>query len=165
MEDKVYEMSDEYKQTVAGLLELFETRDELLKAIKIAPPDRLREGQEMLILINEQIEKTEAMLAEEYETYQAHQKALEAQKEKFDEMKQRMEMVFIYVKYRLPEKLEELKATIFNEMTPEWIQDFYDNVAILEATRLEELIAEAPKNEWSAEFFGVIFDGFLAKLV
>ena len=147
MPNKVYEMDDNYNQAVADLLEVIKVRDELTESIKIAPPDKIREGQKLLATMNKKIEECEAALAKEYETTQTYKKALDEQEEVFDEVKHRMEMVFVYTKHRLPDKLNEMKAIIFNDMKPEWIQDFYDNVAILEATRLEELIAEAKDDE------------------
>ncbi|HEY0461996.1 MAG TPA: hypothetical protein VGC97_22880 [Pyrinomonadaceae bacterium] len=142
MSEKVYPMDENYNQAMADLLEAIELRDELAVAIKDAPPDRIREAQEILTQMTKKIDEAEAALAVEYETYQNQRRLEEVRDEAFDEMTERMAGVFIHLKYNHPDKLDEMKAIIFNDMTPEWIDAFYDRVAVLEATDLERIIAE-----------------------
>jgi uncharacterized FlaG/YvyC family protein len=142
MEDKVYEMDDNYKQAVADLLEFIKMRDDLAASIKIAAPEKKREQQELLADMDKQIERCEAALAKEYESHQTAARAQEKLDEIMGDVTEKMEMVFIYIKHRLPDKLEEMKSAIFDGWQPEDIQAFYDRVAIREATQLEEIIAE-----------------------
>ena len=142
MSDKVYEMDDHYNQGVAALLEFIKQRDELAENLKIAPPELIPEGQQLLADMDKRIEDYEAALAREYETYQNKCRAEENVENMNETILERMAMVYIYFKHRIPEKLEELEAIVLNNNTPEEAQAFYDRVAILEATKLEEIIAE-----------------------
>lgn len=59
----------------------------------------------------------------------------------FEDLAERMAMVFIHTKYRHPDKFDEIKAALLNDYTPEEEQEFYDRVARLEAGDLISLIA------------------------
>jgi uncharacterized FlaG/YvyC family protein len=142
MNDKVYEMDDDYKQALAELLEFIKLRDELAASIKTAPLEKRSALQELLTEMDKKIEACEAALAKEYEAHQTACRSQENLDEIMEDMTGRMEMFFIYVKHRLPDKFEEMKAGLFDGWTPEEIQDFYDRVATREATQLEEIIAE-----------------------
>lgn len=135
-------MPDDYKQALADLTGFIEERDELAKTLKLLPPEESKEGQRLLALFDEKIERCEQALAIEYEAHQKQCRAEENQDEIVEDMKLRMQMVYIYIKHRIPAKLEEITAALLNDYTPEEEQEFYDRVAILEATRLEEIIAE-----------------------
>lgn len=142
MKDTVYEMSDDYKKAVEDLLGFIELREELAKTLKTALPERVRELHELLAEMDKSIDTCEAALADQYEAYQNKCRAEEELDEMSAEAEKRVEMVFIYFKHRHPEKFVELKTTLFAKWTDEEIQDFYDRVAIREATELEEIIAE-----------------------
>jgi hypothetical protein len=142
-----YEMSDDYKQAQEDLLDFIKVRDILAEAIKTMPPDKERENQELLAEMNETIENCEAKLAKEYESYQVYMRAQEKQDEIMSDVLERMQMVYILTKHRLPDNLPELEAAIFDGWAEEEIQKFLEGVAVLEATRLEEIIAEAKEDE------------------
>lgn len=142
MKDKVYEMRDDYKKAVEDLLGFIKLREELAKTLKTAVPERVRELHELLAEMDKSIDACEAALANQYEAYQTKCRAEEELDEMSAEVEKRVEIVFIYIKHRHPEKFDELKTAIFANLTPEEIQDFYDRVAIREATELEEIIAE-----------------------
>lgn len=92
-------------------------------------------------------EQTEAFL-EDYR--------LEKEKKKdamLDEIVDRMAMVFIHIKYRHPEKLEEMRAAATNDYTPEEEKDFYDRVKRFEADDLIGLIAQQGETREQTEEF------------
>lgn len=153
MPDKVYEMPDEYKQAMKDLLEYINTRDELAATIKFAPPEKIREGRELLAALDKEIEEGEAALAKEYELYQTKCRLEEEQDALYDDLAERMVGIFIHIKYRHPENLEEIRAAALNVYTPEEEQAFYDRVAILEAGDLISIIArEGETREQTEEF-------------
>lgn len=78
----------------------------------------------------------------------------EAKKEAmFEDLANRMAMVFIHIKYRHPEKLEEIRAALTNDYTPEEEKAFYNRVDRLEAEDLIGLIArEGETREQTEEF-------------
>jgi len=142
MEDKVYEMYNEYNQAVEDLLGFIKIRDDLAASVKTGAPENLREAQELLIEMDEIIESCESKLAKEYEAYQTKCRAEEELENWSVDAEKRVKMVFIYIKHRIPEKLGELTNALFAKWTTDEIEKFYDDVAFLEATQLEEIIAE-----------------------
>lgn len=146
MNDKVYEMEDDYKERVADLLKVIETRDELAESIKIAPPEMRREGQAIVAQMNKDIDAIEAALADAYEAYQKFRRKEEELGEMNDKITVKLEEIFICIKHLAPELFAEMEAKVFNGWSPENVQDFYDRVAIREATELEEIIAKNKKN-------------------
>ena len=147
MSDKVYEMYDDYHQAIEKLHNFIKVRDELAEFLKVAPPEKLLENRELLAKMDKQIENSKALLAKEYEAYQVKCRDEEKLDDVKDDVKDRMERFFILVKHRMPEKLDELKAEVFVNWTPEEIEEFENRIAELEATRLEEFIGEAKDNE------------------
>lgn len=146
-------MDEDYNRALKFLTEQIAERDELVEQLKLLPPEARPEGLRLLELLNKAIEKGEQALAEEYESYQNLRRLEEERDSMFDDLAQRMVMVFIHIKYRHPEKLEEMKATLFNNYTPEEEQEFYDRVAILEAGDLISIIArEGETREQTEEF-------------
>ena len=147
MSDKVYEMYDDYHQAIEKLHNFIKVRDELAEFLKVAPPEKLLENRELLAKMDKQIENSKALLAKEYEAYQVKCRDEEKLDDVKDDVKDRMERFFILVKHRMPEKLDELKAEVFVNWTPEEIEEFENRIAELEATRLEEFIGEKKDNE------------------
>jgi hypothetical protein len=143
MSDIKYEMPQDYQDSLAVVMDLIEERDAFKKQIPVLPPwVNVEEARAKLAQFDNVIEKAENALADEYNAYQAHRKA-EADLDKINkEVLVKMQMIYIYYKHRIPSKLEDIKAAALNGFTDEEIQEFYDGVAILEATELEEIIAE-----------------------
>jgi hypothetical protein len=139
-------MEDDYKERVTDLLKAIETRDELAESIKIAPPEMRREGQAILAEMNKDIDTVEAALADAYEAYQKFRRKEEELGEMNDQITVRLEEIFICIKHLAPELFAEMETKVFNGWSPENIQEFYDRVAIREATELEEIIAKNKKN-------------------
>lgn len=146
MNDKVYEMEDDYKQTLADWLKAVELRDEFVETIKLAPPEMRRESQRHLAEMNKYIEETEALLAAAYEAYQKFCRKEEELAEMNERITIKLEEKFICLKHYLPEKLAEMEAKLFTGWSPEHIEEFYDRVAIREATELKEILAANKKN-------------------
>jgi nitrate reductase beta subunit len=144
MSDIKYEMPQDYQDSLAIVLDLIEERDAFRKKLPVLPPwVNIEEARAKLAELDDVIEKAENVLADEYNAYQAHRKAEADLDEMNKEALLRMQMMYIYFKYRIPDKLEDVKAAALNGFTDQEIQEFYDGVAILEATKLEEIIAEA----------------------
>lgn len=142
MEEKIYEMPDDYKEAMALLLESIELRDTVSESLKHAPPEKVREGRELIALLDKKINQGEAVLANEYEAYQKKCRAEEELDAMTEDAVERMAKVLIHFKYNHPEKLEELRDTVTKGYMPEEEQDFYDRVAVLEATQLRKLVAQ-----------------------
>lgn len=140
MAEKVYEMYEDYHQAAAQLVELIEARDMLKEAMKTWHPSRLADGYIILKETNEKIEKCEAALAKEYETYQEACRAREAYDKSLDELAEGVYASYIYLKHRHPETFKRVQAAWYEGRTPEEIEELEDRIAILEATRLEEFI-------------------------
>jgi predicted RND superfamily exporter protein len=153
MKQKEYPMDEDYNQALQFLTEQIAERDEMLEQLKLLPPEARPEGLRLLDELNKAIEKGEQALAKEYESYQNLRRLEEERDSMFDDLAERMVMVFIHIKYRHPEKLEEMKAALLNNYTPEEEQEFYDRVAIFEARDLIGLIArEGETREQTEEF-------------
>jgi hypothetical protein len=74
---KEYEMDASYKKALAYLLEAIEQRDILAETIRLAPPEKRAEGLQLLARMDKSIEAGEQALANEYETFQTHERAKE----------------------------------------------------------------------------------------
>ena len=71
----------------------------------------------------------------------------------FEDLANRMAMVFIHIKYRHPDKLEEIRAASTNNYTPEEEKDFYNRVERLEADDLIGLISRQGETREQTEEF------------
>ena len=141
MNEKEYPMPDDYKEKSAQLLEFIETRDRVLAAYKDMTPEQRRAVQEPLKTLNESIESLEKYLAETYEAYQKERR-IEKEKEKaIDRGMRAAQVIYITIKHRQPEKLEEF-TKVLEPLSPEEREEFFDGVAILEATELDEILGE-----------------------
>jgi hypothetical protein len=143
MSDKVYEMYEDYKNATEALLGYIGLRDLLVKSLKTAPPHQIPETRQLISEFDVAIEKCEAALAKEFESYQTMRRKEDELDEMMDVISERLVMTYIFVKHRMPEKLDELTAVCLNNYTPEEKQAFHDRVAILEAdkTEFEKIIA------------------------
>lgn len=153
MSEKEYEMNDDYKKAAAILVEKIAERDEIAADIKLLPPAKRPEALRLLADYDKFIERGEQVLADEYESYQNLRRAEEKRDAAFDDIAERTVEIFIHIKYRHPEQLEEVRAIILNNHTPEEEQDFYDRVAIKEAEDLISLIARQGETREETEKF------------
>lgn len=153
MSEKEYEMDDDYNRAAAFLVEQIAERDEYAEMLKLMPPEARPEGLRLLAELDEAIERGEQALAKEYESYQKMRRLEDERDAMFDDLAERMVMIFIHIKYRHPENLEEIRAAVLNNYTPEEEQAFYDRVAVLEAGDLISIISrEGETREQTEEF-------------
>jgi hypothetical protein len=153
MKQKEFPMDEDYNRALEFLTEQIAERDEMQKQLKLLPPEARPEALRLLSELNKAIERGEQALAKEYESYQNMRRLEEERDALFDDVAERMAMVFIHIKYRHPEKLEELKAAALNNYTPEEEQAFYDRVAVLEAGDLISIIARQGETREQTEEF------------
>ncbi len=153
MKHKEYPMDEDYNRALTFLTEQIAERDSLRERLKLLPPTARPEALRLLADLDKAIEKGEQSLAKEYESYQNLRRLEEKRDNIFKDMAERMVMVFIHIKYRHPEKLEEIRAAVLNNHTPEEVQDFYDRVATLEAGDLISLISRQGETREQTEEF------------
>lgn len=153
MNQKEYPMDEDYNRALEFLTEQIAERDEMVKQLKFLPPKTRPEALRLLDELNKAIEKGEQALAKEYDAYQNMRRLEEERDALFDDLAERMVMIFIHIKYRHPENLEEIRAAALNNYTPEEEQAFYDRVAFLEAGDLISIISrEGETREQTEEF-------------
>lgn len=145
MSEKEYPMDEDYNEKSANLIRFVEKRDKVLAAVKHMTPEQRRAVQEPLKILNESIEALEEYLAEAYEEHQRELRAEKEKKEIFKRMRRKMHELYIVMKHQFPEKLEEFTKCL-DPMSPEQREDFFDQVAILEATELDEILGEKNLN-------------------
>ena len=153
MKQKEYPMDEDYNRALQFLTDQIDERDELLKQIKLLPPEARPEALRLLEQLNNAIERGEQALAKEYDAYQKMRRTEEERDDLFEDLAERMKMVFIHIKYRHPEKLEEMRAAILKDYTPEEEEAFYDRIAILEAGDLISIIARQGETREDTEEF------------
>lgn len=74
---KEFPMDESYHKALADLLEVIKTRDEMAEALKIAPPEKRAEGLRLLQELDKKIDGGEQVLANEYEAFQNHARAVD----------------------------------------------------------------------------------------
>ena len=139
MKEKEYPMPDDYNEKAARLVGFIETRDKVRAAFKDMTSDQRRTAQESLKILNQSIESLEKYLAETYETYQKKRRLEERQERAAERGMRTVQEIYIGVKHLEPEKLETF-TKILEPLSPEEREEFFDGVAILEATRLDEIL-------------------------
>ncbi|HEX9961386.1 MAG TPA: hypothetical protein VGB00_10660 [Pyrinomonadaceae bacterium] len=153
MKQKEYPMDEDYNRALKFLTGQIAERDRMLEQMKLLPPEAHPEALRLLDELNKDIERREQALAKEYEAYQNKCRLEEQRDALFDDLAERAVMIFIHIKYRHPEKLEEVRAAVLKNYTPEEEQAFYDRVAILEAGDLISIIARAGETREQTEEF------------
>ena len=142
--EKEYEMPDEYKRNLARVVEMIEERDEYVRIMPTLPPDVRAEAKPALDELNRAVERAERELAAEYDRFQNEQRCKAELRETFARLEATVERIFIVNKHTRPHLIEGFKAAVFQDMTGEEIEEFYDRIAVREAAELDELLkAEA----------------------
>ena len=139
MTQKEFEMPDDYKANLAHLTQFLDDRERLSQQIKDLPPHLLSEATVQLRKFDEIIDGLEKELAAEYERHQAAMAREVVITEKSDEMMERMKEAYIIIKHQTPHLLESF-TTCLDPLTPEDREQFLDDVAILEATKLDAIL-------------------------
>ena len=103
----------------------------------------------MLNETNQKIDECRAALKAEYVAHQATCRAQEKVDAAMEGFKESFYGSPLYIKHRHPESFRQAETEITNNMTPLEIKEFYEGVALFEATRLEEFIGEKKKQRIS----------------
>jgi len=137
-----YPMPDTYNKQTAQLLELFDIREKINEQLEFMTPEQRRQYAEKSAELDKKIEDFETQIATHYQAYQLS-RLFQAEMEKIDARQMvRIQKLYIYLKHRAPkEKFDEF-VEIVNTLSPEERENFYDQAAILEATRLNEILDE-----------------------
>lgn len=138
---KEYEMPDEYKENLRRLTEMIEERDRKAEIIKTLPPESRAEALPALSRLNASIDKIEQTLADEYKEFQVESRRKDEVTHVLDKGMEKVEELFIIIKHQKPHLFDEFKKIVVEHMTPDEEQDFYDKIAVLEATKLKDILA------------------------
>ena len=134
------EMPEEYKQHLAKLTECLEARERYSTQMKDLPPHAQAEGRMQLGKFDQSIDELETLLAAEYERHQSA-KAKEAQlAEKVAEAWEASKRIYLMVKHQTPHLLESYTKQVLDPMPPDLREEFLDEAAILEATKLDAIL-------------------------
>jgi hypothetical protein len=145
MKKTEYEMPPEYHENTAKLLELLKMRDEYEKKLRDFPliiTDEMRRGK---FKIEREIDKLENALAEQYEAHQLYKTLEDKQEQLADSMLLQTMKMYITIKHKAPELVEGFEKLIYESFSPEDVEVYLDQVAIMETTCLEEILADKPK--------------------
>ena len=146
MEQKEYEMPEEYKKNLAHLTDFLEAREGyraqiregLARGVRVSAADKSM-VDEKLREFDSVIDGLEKLLAEEYERYQT-EKAKEAEiSEKIAQSRELQRHLYIIIKHQKPHLLESFTQCL-DPLTPEEREEFFDEVAILESTKLDAIL-------------------------
>jgi glutamyl-tRNA reductase len=146
MEKKEYEMPEEYKKNLAHLTEFLEAREEyratikagLARGVKVSAADKAM-VDEKLREFDQIIDRLETSLAAEYDRYQAEQAREEEISEITAQGMDAAKRLYIITKYQVPHLLDEFTKCL-DPLSPEQREEFLDEVAILEATKLDAIL-------------------------
>ena len=146
MEQKEYEMPEEYKKNLEHLSDFIEAREGYRKQIRDASARGVRVSaadkamvDEKLLEMDKIIDGLEQKLAEDYERYQT-EKTKEAEiSDKIREGWEASKRLYIMTKHQMPHLLESFTECL-DPLSPEQREKFFDEVAILEATKLKEIL-------------------------
>lgn len=153
MAQKEYEMDDDYKKAAAFLVEQIAERDEIAAKLKLLSPKDRPEGLRLLAELDKAIERGEQALANEYESKQNYQRALDEQAQVAEKALHAVAGSLIHVKYRLPDKFEEAFNIFTKGFTNKEIEDFEDRMAEMEAGDLVRIIRRKGETREQAEEF------------
>jgi hypothetical protein len=95
MTKKVYEMPDDHKRVVAGLLKRLEVRDRLKKAIKDGNVKDRKLAIARLADFEKSLDKLEQVLAEEYELHQKTEALRDEEAQRHEELLKMMEAITV----------------------------------------------------------------------
>lgn len=141
-DEKDYPMPESYKKQTSQLLELLELREKINKRRDLMTPEERRESVQKSAELDKKIDDFEKIIAAHYEVFQLS-RLFQAELEKVDaRLMTHTHKIYICLKHRAPkEKFDEF-VEIVNTLPPVEREEFYDQVAILEATRLDEILGE-----------------------
>ena len=146
MDKKEYEMDDDYKRNLAHLSEFLDARESYRKTISDALASGVKVSSADQALVDEKlrefdriIDGLEASLAEEYDRYQAEM-AKEAEiKQSLAKAWESQKKLYIIIKHQKPHLLESFTECL-DPLTDDEREQFFDEVAILETTKLRAIL-------------------------
>ena len=146
MKQKEYEMPEEYKRNLAHLTDFLEAREGYreqireasARGVRVSPADKAM-VDEKLREFDQIIDNLEKGLAKEYERYQAEQAHNAEIADIMDKSWEAQKRIYIIIKHQKPHLLESFTETL-EPLTDEDREQFFDGVAILEATKLDAIL-------------------------
>jgi hypothetical protein len=146
-----YEMPPNYHEKLAKLLKMIETQQFYKNEIKALQPwANVEVMRKLKANLDQSIEQFETALASEYKAYQKLKTNEADLEEASKQLIEKSKMLYVYVKHCLPDKLDEFRKSALVGLTPQEIEKFYEDVATLEATKLDEIIAEMKQRKSTA---------------
>jgi len=140
MKQEDIEMPEDYKERLAQLTEMLEAREELVKHAGEVPADERAHYNSQLRKLDKTIDEMETMLAKErdrIELVRAKEADLSAKiAVAWDLQKQ----IYIHIKYELPDQLADFTEKVLGPLPDDVREEFLDDVAILEATKLDAIL-------------------------
>jgi hypothetical protein len=94
----------------------------------------------MLSEFDEKIDDLEQSLGDEYQRYQAEQAKEEDLSKKAADAMDAVKHVYLIIKHQKPDLLESFQEAAFGPLTPEMREEFLDDIAILEVTKLDAIL-------------------------
>jgi len=149
IDQSIYEDDEDYKEFAAKLKETIENRARFVKKMKYSSPTKQRFQRIQLVDLDNKIEQIKRKMKEYRESYQTERREeeKEALREKqldelFEQTDLHLAKMYIIAKHQMPKDFfEGLHASIVDNLPPELVQEFYERVAQLEATQLEDILA------------------------
>lgn len=127
------EMPAEYQKYLADYLQLTNDRELFARELKDAPPDIQTQGYPVLQQLTQAIERIEGELAAEYDRIVAERRRAEELEKLFAQGDDAVEKLFIEIRDNKPHLFEDFKVIVFQDMSEEEEQAFYDRIAIRES--------------------------------
>jgi chromosome segregation ATPase len=138
---------EEVLEICATMVEkLTEFRNRLAKKMKYSSPTKQRILRLQVIDIENQIEQYKQKIKTFREACEKEARTIAEQGEELDELFEQTDLqvakMYIIAKHQMPKDFfDGLHASIVDNLTPELVQEFYERVAHLEATQLEDILA------------------------
>jgi len=133
-------MPEDYKERLAQLTEMLEAREELVKHAGNVPADERAHYNSQLRKLDKTIDEMETMLAKERDRIEAEQDKEAELSKKIGDAYESMKHLYILCKHEQPHLLESFTEQVLGPMPDDVREEFLDDVAILEATKLNAIL-------------------------
>ncbi|MCD9187677.1 MAG: hypothetical protein LUM44_14755 [Pyrinomonadaceae bacterium] len=107
----------DYEEESANLLQMIEKREEMVRLLKIAKPDKIKDIQELIRGLDESIAQTEEIMESISNLIEKIEAAIKHDEKLAVTVEIIQKELIEYVKREKPEKLEELEAMLFEDGT------------------------------------------------
>lgn len=115
--EKLENAKKDYEEESANLLQMIEKREEIVRLLKIAKPDKIKDVQELIRDWDESIAQTEEILESISNLIQKIEAAIKHDEELAVKVEIIQKELIEYVKKEKPENLEALEAMLFENGT------------------------------------------------